>query len=38
MRRLTLIYVEEGFSQLACQQRLGQVPEELFDHVSNVVR
>lgn len=36
-RCLTLVNMQEGFSELAGQQRLGQVSEELFDHVGHVV-
>lgn len=34
---LTLINMEEGFSQFAGEQRLGKISEELLDHVSYVV-
>lgn len=35
---LTLVNVEEGFTQFAGQKWLRQIPEELFDHVSNIIR
>lgn len=38
MRQLTLVDMQEGFPQLARKQRLGQIPEELLDHVGHVVR
>lgn len=35
---LTLIYLEKGLRQLACEQGLWQVSEVLLQHVCNVVR
>lgn len=34
---LTLVNMEEGFSQFAGEQRLGKISEELLDHVGHVV-
>lgn len=38
MRPLTLVDVQEGLAQLAGQQRLRQISEELLHHVGHVVR
>lgn len=35
---LTLVYVEDGLAHFACEERLRQVSEELFDHVRHVIR
>lgn len=37
MSCLTLVDVEEGFAQLAGEQRLGKIPEKLLHHVRHVI-
>lgn len=36
-RSLTLVNMEEGFSQFAGEERLGKISEELLDHVGHIV-
>jgi len=35
---LTLVNVEEGFTQFTGQKWLRKIPEELFDHISHIIR